>query len=482
MFLALVGYQLFIPPVTGLANNTDFMKVLGPWSICSDHQVQNNRSLVTHYAVDPKCNYDQEITTLQRPLVGVALGVSSLFTGSANFDLRFLAAIHLAILLLGFAILVWLVHGAPPPIRYGIPALFILIFSDVAYTCYLNSAYMDAPAFALLIVAAGVAVMACFNHRTWLVTLAFLIAGVALIFAKSQHAVLGFFFAALAVVFVFRQATRWIRIRWAAVAVLLLGSMVSMLAVTPSSYSLFAIYSVIFARLGPHAEAPLAMLQELGLGEEDLQYLNTNSYTPTAPIYTALWAENFLRRTSFGDLILYYLRHPSVPLREMNSDLNLAAPVMRPREMPNYREEDGIPAGTMATRFSLWSNLRSLALHIFPYHVLLFYLAPWIVALVAWRYKLSPLRWRLTPLALALSAGGVLEFAMASLTDALDIARHLFLFHVITELLILLMVAALLDLWSQRRARRITVAAPSSEVPGEVKSAVSLSRTGPVEV
>ena len=324
--------------------------------------------------------------------------------------------------------------------------------------------------------------MACFNHRTWLVTLAFLIAGVALIFAKSQHAVLGFFFAALAVVFVFRQATRWIRIRWAAVAVLLLGSMVSMLAVTPSSYSLFAIYSVIFARLGPHAEAPLAMLQELGLGEEDLQYLNTNSYTPTAPIYTALWAENFLRRTSFGDLILYYLRHPSVPLREMNSDLNLAAPVMRPREMPNYREEDGIPAGTMATRFSLWSNLRSLALHIFPYHVLLFYLAPWIVALVAWRYKLSPLRWRLTPLALALSAGGLLEFAMASLTDALDIARHLFLFHVITELLILLMVAALLDLWSQRRARRITVAAPSSEVPGEVKSAVSLSRTGPVEV
>jgi hypothetical protein len=134
----------------------------------------------------------------------------------------------------------------------------------------------------------------------------------------------------------------------------------------------------------------------------------------------------------------------------MNRDLNISAPVLRPRDMPNFREEDGIPAGTMATRFSLWSNLRSTALHVFPYHVLLIYLAPWVTALLAWKY--DRLRWSLMPLALALSAGGILEFAMASLTDALDIARHLFMFHVITEMLILMIAAALLDLWSRRRA------------------------------
>jgi hypothetical protein len=246
--------------------------------------------------------------------------------------------------------------------------------------------------------------------------------------------------------------------------------MLTMLAITPSSYSLFAIYSVIFARLAPHSEAPLAMLKEVGLGEEDLQYVNTNSYTPGAPLYTALWAENFLRRTSFGDLILYYLRHPTVPLSEMNSDLNLYAPVIRPPEMPNYREEDGIPPGTMASRFSLWSYLRSLALRIFPYHVLLFYLAPWVTALLAWKFKIDRLRWALMPLALAMSAAGILEFAMASLTDALDIARHLFMFHVITELLILMIVAACLDLWNRRRAGAYhsdAAAAPEAAAPIE---------------
>jgi hypothetical protein len=121
--------------------------------------------------------------------------------------------------------------------------------------------------------------------------------------------------------------------------------------------------------------------------------------------------------------------------------------------MPNFREEDGIPAGTLATRFSLWSSLRSGLLRIVPYHVFLFYLAPWIAVLSAWRYKIAGMKWPVMPVALALSAAGMLEFAMASLTDALDIARHLFMFHVITELLILLTVAGLLSLWRQRADR-----------------------------
>ena len=97
----------------------------------------------------------------------------------------------------------------------------------------------------------------------------------------------------------------------------------------------------------------------------------------------------------------------------------------------------------MASRFSLWSNLRSESLNAFPYHALLIYLAPWAAWLAAWRRP----QWRspLMPLALALSAAGVIEFSMATLTDALDNSRHLFIFQVLTELLILMIAAALLQ-------------------------------------
>jgi hypothetical protein len=228
-----------------------------------------------------------------------------------------------------------------------------------------------------------------------------------------------------------------------------------MFAVAPASYQLYALYSLVFSRLAPHSEAPVETLRELGLNDSDMEYLNTDSYTPGAPIYTALWAEDFLRRTSFGNVLVYYLKYPIVPLREMYRELNTNTPVIRPPDMPNYREQDRPPL-TMATRFSLWSNLRSGALGIFPYHLLLIYFAPWAAWLAGWRpgWRLSQrrLQWRFMPLALALSAAGLLAFPMATLTDALDTARHLFLFHVITELLLVVIAAAVLDLMSPEQA------------------------------
>ncbi len=92
--------------------------------------------------------------------------------------------------------------------------------------------------------------------------------------------------------------------------------------------------------------------------------------------------------------------------------------------MANFREKDGYPPRTMATRFSLWSNLRSGALKAFPYQVLLIFLSPW-VAWLAGR-KWPSLRSPLLPLALLISAMGVIEFTMSALTDALDNSRHLF--------------------------------------------------------
>ena len=45
------------------------------------------------------------------------------------------------------------------------------------------------------------------------------------------------------------------------------------------------------------------------------------------------------------------------------------------------------------------------------------------------------------PLALALVASGVIEFAVCTLADGVDTHRHLFLFQAVTDLLLLLEVA-----------------------------------------
>ena len=380
LFFILVAYQIFLPPVTGLANNSDFVYVLGKLAICPvDREKQDNIYLVTDYFVDPvQCTWDNGTVSTEVPLAIAATYLSAFFTGEKNFDLRALAALHFCFLLAAFGILLSITCRAGPAVRVGVPILFIAIFSDVAYTCYLNSVYLDAAAYVTLLASTAIAAAAFLDHRSRWVSGGYLVCGVALAFSKSQHAILGLVFAALALVLAFRPASRTVRIEWAAIAALLAGATVTMFSLTTPQYRITPLYNVIFSRLAPHSDAPWDVLKELGLGDQDLKYLDTHAYVPGVPVHDPAWSEDFLRRTSFGKLTWFYVRNPDVALMEMNRDLTHAAPVLRPKDMANYREKDGFPPRAMATRFSLWSTLRSALLNVFPYHVLLIYLAPWV--------------------------------------------------------------------------------------------------------
>src|ERR1019366_4901563 len=90
VFFVLAAYQVFLPPVTGLANNADFAYVLGKLSICpADREKQDNIYLVTDYFIDPvQCTYDAGLVSTEVPLAMAATYLSAPFTGPKNFDLR----------------------------------------------------------------------------------------------------------------------------------------------------------------------------------------------------------------------------------------------------------------------------------------------------------------------------------------------------------------------------------------------------------
>src|ERR1051325_4393598 len=89
LLLILVAYQIFLPPVTGLANNSDFVYVLGKLSICpADREKQDKIYLVTDYFVDAlSCTWESGLTTIETPIAKIAKRLSRPFTGRSNFDL-----------------------------------------------------------------------------------------------------------------------------------------------------------------------------------------------------------------------------------------------------------------------------------------------------------------------------------------------------------------------------------------------------------
>ena len=100
---------------------------------------------------------------------------------------------------------------------------------------------------------------------------------------------------------------------------------------------------------------------------------------------------------------------------------------MRPENLSNFRSEDGHPPGARSTRFALWSNLRGALLARWP----------WYMAFGARSSSQEPSwapRSRIAWVALGVAVLGLGEIAAAALTDCMETARHLFLFHACTDL------------------------------------------------
>ena len=123
--------------------------------------------------------------------------------------------------------------------------------------------------------------------------------------------------------------------------------------------------------------------------------------------------------------------------------LSFHAAGIRPTNIGNFLQQDGYAPEARSSHFAAWSNLRSWLFRAFSIHAAVLYL---LVAAGCVGCLIRPAlasAWPLYPVALVLIAGGVIEFACAALLDCLETARHLFLFHTITDMLILLALASL---------------------------------------
>jgi hypothetical protein len=462
VYLALASTQLFLHPITGLADNGDFPKVLGNFDLCDpNNQRDAQRYVYPSYIINERCRWDGRLPSSETVFVRILKQIA-VATDRTSIRITGAGKAHLSVMLAALAILLWALHTSPPLFRFGIPPLAILIFSDVLYVSYLNSFYMDVASMVFLLLTASLAVAAILRPRVW-IAIAFGVAGVLLALSKTQHVFTGFLFAVLAAWFArhrFRSAQRPEARAWTASAVAISLAGVLTLAMTPADYKAEPLYSLIFFTLVPASENHADALIELGLPAADLRLVGTHAYSAESPITTPEFREAFIRQVNYRTLALFYLHHPSIPLRLVGQGLTLFGPSMRPGNIANYQREDGFPPGTLSQRFALWSHLRAWTMFVFPAQIPIFYGIMGLGALLSLRRPSWAARWPLYPLVLILVIAGALEFPFAVLLDATETARHLFFFHVITEILIVCAVAAAFGLVNRRPALPTTNESP----------------------
>jgi hypothetical protein len=460
---ACIGLQVLARPAVGIANNGDFAKMAGTAGLGPEDGTwelhQNYSEFLYRYMRADRYVYNRDFRSAaflssEFFLVKFARVLQKLLHPGLRFDIRWLGAVNAAVFLLAIGIWIYAI-----PARWGLAAglLLLSIWTDVAYVQYLNSFYMDTAAMIFLILCAAATLHAVRNRGSRVFPV--LAAGAGFLFAtsKAQHAIPGLALIPLFLGLAWRTRDGLARTVWIAGSFLLaIGSWVVLGRVT-GEYRSTPLFNVVFYRLAPQSPDPLRALHELGMGPDELRFLHSDAYSPGSPVSDPGWVRRFETRCNYATLLHYYFRHSSVAARFLYADLS--GPAVHIRPWANLSADDGFPPGARATHFTWWTDLRSFLLQHAPWHVALLALAAITGAL--WLMFRSPADRAFAALVLAMQTIAAMEYGIAVLADAAETDRHLFVFHVATEITILLMPALAAIVWRARRFH--AYARPSGE-------------------
>ncbi|HKW25292.1 MAG TPA: hypothetical protein VJN48_05875 [Terriglobales bacterium] len=358
--------------------------------------------------------------------------------------MRYLAAIHAAMFASLYYCALLLFRKIHPVSRVLLALLVLWIFTDVFYVAYFNSFYSDTMAWlslvGMVVAALHIVCRSAWQRLWWSIYAA---AAIGFVTSKPQHALWAIFPGAFAAAMNWR-VSRVRRILGAVLCLALL--MLSLLEFTtlPGPMKAMPLFDVVFLKLTREPGTRAKVIRDLGLPDTYAGYVGTSAWTPGSPIYDAEWRTRFYSQVR-RHLFWFYLSHPRLAARVIHDDLRLSAPYLRPPELANYRQEDGYPPGALARHFCSWSDLRAIFFRAWPEHVLLWYALVLAAGIVVTATASSPVIRRVAALGLALALMGVGEFCFASLTDAAQTDRHLFLFHALTDLTVCFAAAGVLE-------------------------------------
>ena len=275
----ILGYQLMIPPVIGLADQGDYARLVGAFHLGPVAQTAEDRYyryFNRTYQPDPNFRLPGwEIYSSQDILVGSALLLNKWISKDGWFDIRVLSFLEaLAFLAICYFLLQATWKLLPGRLHFLIAAALIVVFCDVGYISYFNSFYSEPATYLSLLALLAVWLDWIANRpgaRTGQAKYLALFCLFALLFvaAKPQNVAAGVLLGLYT--FRFRNLLRRHWMVPAASAAILVASLAVYWSV-PRLVRLADVYNMVFMQMAPASSDPAGALRELGLDPSYAKY------------------------------------------------------------------------------------------------------------------------------------------------------------------------------------------------------------------
>ena len=431
--------QLLVRPVSGLADNGDYQRVMGCAGFEHSSDVFAERYfsfLRTQYRVLPIGFFRNGYLSSETALALAARFVSPASWRGGLFDLRVLAGIHILLFLLALGILVRALRELTVAAQCAAALLLVFFFTDIGYAGPFNSFDSQTASLLFLLLAAASAAQAIRRGRLdGRLAVAYFLSAALFVGSKPQEAIQ----APLLALFGLRLAGvgihgAWRRpAAWMALALCLFAAWYG--RHTPRPLRAAALYQVLFYETLPHSPTPQSDMQELGLDPEWLRYSGTDAFQAGSPLLDPAFLEPFLAKTGYARIARFYLAHPG----RFADRIRRASPKLwslRP-SYGNLEASPEFPTRTLTTRFAAWSRLRQKLFGRIPIPtVALLFAGNAALALVTWR-RASPRGRLLREGLLAAILMSATAFGVCLLTNAPpDFSRVFYVAETLCDLLL----------------------------------------------
>jgi len=451
---AILTYQLFIPPIVGLADQGDFLRTIGRFGYGPQHHGSLEYVYVEpKYIPDPhyRSPYWEQANT-EYIFVGAALMLNKLVSKDGALDITIAGFVHALAFMAAFARLLWVSRRGCAHTIIWIGALVAL--TDVGYAEYWNSLYAEPASciFFLLLLAEGVE-FAKAGETSAAGILRWSLWSVLWILAKPQNAPIGLILG----LFTFRLAMWTASKRVRLVAVVGGCAMFGCAAFNVTTMPIYGrqanTYGMVFSGILPESKTPEADLRALGLDPQLAKYSGTGAWSPET-YFPQMAASGVLRRVNTFTVLRFYLLRPARMWRRLHGLLPKIT-FLRRDWYGNFEPSAGLPPAAQSRAFTLWSGFHE---RILPT------VSKWIVSalagwpmLAAWRWvrERDIVRRRRLELLTVLPVCCLAALFSAVYGDAFDVIKHMYLFNLLLDTCMLYAASAGWR-WTLMRLSRIT--------------------------
>jgi len=429
---AILTYQLFVPPIVGIADQGDFLRTIGRFGYGPQHHGSLEYVYVEpKYIPDPKYRSPYwEQANSEYLFVGAALMLNKLISKDGALDITVAGFVHALAFMAAFARLMWVSRRARARAIVWIGALVAL--TDVGYAQYWNSFYAEPASciFFLLLLAAAVRIGQAGATGAGGILLWSLWA-VLWILAKPQNAPIGLILG----LFTFRLAMWMPAQRVRSVAFVGGCAMFACAAFDVTTMPIYGrqanTYGMIFSGILPESKTPEADLRSLGLDPQLAKYSGTGAWSPRT-YFPQMAASGVLQRVNTFSVLRFYLMRPARMWRRLHGLLPKIT-FLRRDWYGNFEPAAGLPPAAQSRAFTLWSGFHQQVLPSFSKWIV-FALAGWPL-FAAWRWVRDrdiPRRRRLE-LATLLPVCCLAALFSAVYGDAFDVIKHMYLFNLLLD-------------------------------------------------